>query len=408
MLPASKKSFSALLFTQFFGAFNDNLLKVLVTLLIVELVHEPDRRATLVNAAGVVFVAPFLIFSMFAGRISDRLSKPRVIYGVQIWQIVVVIVATVSVLAKDISWMMASLFCLSMQATFFSPAKYGIMPELMGEKELSYGNGILNMATFVAILIGTIAGSFLSTHLGYATALLVVGSIGGFLGSLFITPLPAAKPEMPLAWNPFADLWANWKIIGKDHSLKSGLIAVNFFWFLGALLQLVIFLYAKEMMDASPQISGLLLVSVTVGIALGSYLAGRLSRGIDLRWVPLGALGMGLFSIDLWWAHASLARTLIDLFLLGVSGGLYVIPLNAMIQWRSPAGERARVLATQNFISFTAILWASAVLWILGRLLHFNPAQIMGTMGVLILIISGSALGLSPMLRKALFRTSTS
>ncbi len=399
-----KKSFWALIVTQFFGAFNDNLLKILVTLLIVELIDDPDQRSAMVNLCGAVFVAPFLLFSMMAGRLSDRIGKPRVIYGVQIWQLVVVSVATVSLLSKHIPWMMISLFCLSMQAAFFSPAKYGIMPELMGERELSYGNGILNMATFVAILGGTVAGSFLSTHLPVASALLIAGSVGGLLGSLFITPLPAAKPEEPWAWNPLKDLWANWSLICQDRALKLGLIAVNYFWFMGALLQLVIFLYAKEMMNATPQVSGSLLVSVTVGIALGSYLAGRWSReGIDLKWVPVGAFGMGLFAMDLLWSYPSYTRTLFDCFMLGMSGGFYEIPLNAMIQWRSPPGERARVLATQNFVSFAAILWASGALWIMSSLLHLNPAQVLFTVGALTLSVFVLLLGVSADFRKLLF-----
>jgi acyl-[acyl-carrier-protein]-phospholipid O-acyltransferase/long-chain-fatty-acid--[acyl-carrier-protein] ligase len=388
--PANKKSFWALIVTQFFGAFNDNLLKILVTLLIVELIDEPEQRNALVNLSGAVFVAPFLLFSMAAGRLSDRTGKPGVIFGVQIWQIVVVAVATVSVLSKHLPWMMTSLFLLSMQAAFFSPAKYGILPELMGETELSNGNGILNMATFVAILAGTIAGSFLSTHLAVACAMLIVASVGGLLGSLSIEKLPAAKSEEPWAWNPLSDLWANWKLIRQDRTLKLGLIAVNYFWFLGALLQLNIFLYAKEMMDATPQTSGMLLVSVTVGIALGSFLAGKWSKGgIDLSLVPLGALGMGLFAVDLLWAYGSLPRTLFDLFMLGVNGGFYEVPLNAMIQWRSPAGERARILATQNFISFAAILWASAALWMMGSLLRFNPAEVLFAVGILSLAVLG-------------------
>ncbi len=388
MEPDNKKSFWALIITQFFGAFNDNLLKILVTLLIVELIHEPEQRASLVNLSGTVFVAPFLLFSMIAGRLSDRTSKSKVIYGVQIWQILVVSVAIISVLSKHIPAMMISLFLLSMQAAFFSPAKYGILPELMGEKELSYGNGILNTATFVAILGGTFAGSFLSSRLTIASIMLVAGGVGGLLGSLFIKPLPAVKPYEPWAWNPITDLWANWKIIRQDKALKLGLIAVNFFWFLGALLQLVIFLYAKEMMHVGPRVSGALFISVTVGIALGSYLVGRLSKsGIDLRWVPIGAIGMGIFSIDLLWSYHSLTRTMFDLFMLGMSGGFYEIPLNAMIQWRSPPEQRARVLATQNFVSFAAILWASGALWILGSLLHFNPAQVLCAVGVFTLSV---------------------
>jgi acyl-[acyl-carrier-protein]-phospholipid O-acyltransferase / long-chain-fatty-acid--[acyl-carrier-protein] ligase len=403
MTPERRKSFWALIVTQFFGAFNDNLLKILVSLLIVDLIADPYRRNTLVSMTGNAFVAPFLIFSMIAGRLSDRMSKSKVIFGVQVWQLLVVGVATLSLLQKNIPFMMVSIFLLSMQAAFFSPAKYGILPELMDDRELSYGNGLLNMGTFVAILVGTIAGSLLSEKLPVACGLLIVCSIGGLIGSRFIGDIPAAKPDEEWAWNPLLDLWKNWKLITQDRALKLGIAAVNYFWFMGAMLQLNVFLYTKAMMNDvpvpallqslvdkvghTPFISGALLASVTVGIAIGSYLAGRFSRGkVELGLVPLGALGMSLFAIDLGWAYHSLPRALFDFFMLGLSGGFYEIPLNSLIQWRSPPGERGRVLATQNFISFTAILFASAALWLLGSVFKLNPAEVLLTLGILSLL----------------------
>lgn len=309
---------------QFFGAFNDNLLKTLVSLLIVIWVRNAQMRDQLVYLSGVVFVAPFLIFSMVAGRLSDRLGKPKVILGVQIWQLVVVLVAIVSLLAQHIPWMMGALFLLSMQAAFFSPAKYGILPELMDEQELSNANGLFNTGTFAAILLGTVAGSFLALRLGWACGLLIAASLVGLVSSLTLMPIPAAKPDETWAWNPMTDLMSNWRLIRQNRSLKLGIIAVNYFWFFGAVLQLNIFLYAKDMMNAGPRFSGLLLIAATIGIGLGSFLAGKFSGDhLELGWVPVGALGMSLFAIDLCWAYHSRGRTLFGLFMLGASGGFY-------------------------------------------------------------------------------------
>jgi MFS family permease len=387
MTTEKKKSFWALIVTQFFGAFNDNVLKVLVQLLVVKWIVDAGVRSQLVVLATVVFDAPFILFSMMAGRLADRVGKPKVIRGVQVWQFVVVTVAAGSVYAKSIPAMMLSIFLLSMQAAFFSPAKYGILPELMPESELPQGNGLLNMATFVAILVGTIVGSFLAGRPMIACALLMAGAVGGLVASLLITPLPAARAEEPWAWNPVTDLIANWRIIREDRPLKLGIIAANYFWFMSSILVTVIFLYAKDMMHVGEKTSGLLLIAVTVGIAIGSVLAGKLSRGkIDLRLVRLGALGMSLFAIDLFWAWSSLHRTLIDFFMLGLSAGFYEIPLAALIQGRSPAGERGRVLATQNFLSFVAIFFGAAALWVLQTPLHLDPAQVFLTLGILSLI----------------------
>ncbi|MFA5975521.1 MAG: MFS transporter [Elusimicrobiota bacterium] len=383
MKKREKKSFWALLVVQFFGAFNDNLLKVLVQLSIVAWVFDAGMREQLVILVTVVFVAPFLIFSMLAGRVSDRYGKPAVIRGVQVWQLVVVFVAVASVLAKSIPIMMASIFLLSMQATFFSPAKYGVMPELMGEGELSDGNGLLNSGTFLAILIGTVAGTFLVGYRFVACGFLILGALGGLIGSFFMEKLPAAKPDESWAWNPLADLIANWKIIRQDRTLARSIMAINYFWFMGSILVTIYALYAKDMMRANEEVAGFLLISVTIGIALGSFLAGRWSRGkVELGLVPLGALGMSFFGLDLYRAWHSLPHALVDFFMLGFCGGLYEIPLNALIQWRSPAGERGRVLATQNFLSFVAILIGAIFLWVLGTPLGLNPAQIFLALGI--------------------------
>jgi len=455
MQTPEKKSFWALIVTQFFSAFNDNLLKTLVQLLIVNWVVSAHRRNQLTDLSGVIFVAPFLLFSMTAGRLSDRLPKPKVIVGVQVWQLLVVAVATVSLLKASISAMMLSLFLLSMQAAFFSPAKYGILPELMHENELSSANGILNMGTFVAILVGTIIGTFFSEELKVACGLLIGASIISLLASLQMEHLPPARPDdlsdshavrltvlmasiVALGWlvmqghhhhhartmarhiemgllsaiiaylaclENVPSLIENWKIIRQDRSLKLGVIAVNYFWFVGAILQISVFLYAREMMGGvtvsgaflhhlehfmghTAFISGILLVTVTIGIGLGSYLAGVLSgEKVETGLVPLGALGMSVFAIALGFTYHSLWKTMIDLFLLGLAGGFYEVPLNALVQWRSPARDRGRVLATQNFLSFLAILCASGALLLLGSSwLNLNPAQMFLVLGVLSLI----------------------
>lgn len=370
--------------TQFFGAFNDNVLKVLVALLIVQWVDDSVVRNNLVDLSGAVFVAPFLIFSMVAGRVADRVGKPRVIVATKFWELLVVTVAVFSLWAKSIPAMMVALFLLSMQAAFFSPAKYGILPELMGEEELSNANGLLNMATFSAILLGTITGSFLSTNVRLACMAMTAASIAGLGASFLMVPLPPAKPAEPLAWDPLQDLLANWRLIRPDRGLRLGIIAINYFWFMGAILQLNIFLYAKDMMNASPKLSGFLLIAVAIGIALGSVTAGKVSgKKVEMGLVPFGALGMSLFAIDLGWSYTSTWHTIADLFMLGFSAGFYDIPLSALVQYRSPAGERGRVMATTNFLSFVAILLASGVLYVMGTMLHLDPAQVFLSLGLI-------------------------
>jgi acyl-[acyl-carrier-protein]-phospholipid O-acyltransferase/long-chain-fatty-acid--[acyl-carrier-protein] ligase len=388
MTPVQKKSFWALMVTQFFGAFNDNVLKTLVALLIVRWIEDDVLQSQLVDLSGAIFVAPFLLFSMIAGRMADREGKPRVIVGTKIWELLVVTVTMLSLWAKSIPFLLCALFLLSMQASFFSPAKYGVVPELMGESEISRGNGWLNMGTFAAILIGTVTGSFLSTNLILAAGVMLGASVIGLAASQFMERLPAAKPGEKWAWDPLRDLIANWKLISRERSLKLGAIAVNYFWFVGAVFQLNIFLYAKQMMGVSDQMTGILLASLLIGIVLGSVIAGLISgKQVELGLVPLGLLGMGIFAIDLHWAYQSTPRLVIDLFLLGASAGFYDIPLTALVQWRSPPGERGRVLATINFISFVAILMGSASLWVIHTYTDLNPAQVFLALGTATLIV---------------------
>jgi acyl-[acyl-carrier-protein]-phospholipid O-acyltransferase/long-chain-fatty-acid--[acyl-carrier-protein] ligase len=405
MNSTQKRSFWALMATQFSGAFNDNILKILVSLQIIALVANTKSRDQLVDFSGEVFVAPFILFSMISGRICDRVAKSKVAVATKFWELLVIAAAAVSLHLQSITGMMISLFLISMQATFFSPAKYGLLPELSGEKDLSVANGWLNMATFLAILMGTLVGSFLGNRVYAACAVMAIASLVGLITSFSIKGLPAARPNTPLKWNPFSDLLENWQLIRQDRSLMLGMIAVNYFWFLAAVVQLTLFLYVKDMM-VSPQWietlaaqlgsptnqieSGVLIVALAIGIGFGSWLAGRFSEGrVEVGLVPIGSFGMGVFSTIIGFSYSSLTLTLVAFVLLGVNAGLYEIPLMSLIQWRSPATDRGRVLATANFLSFIAIALGSAALFLLHTFTRCNPAQIFLVLGFISFIGTG-------------------
>jgi acyl-[acyl-carrier-protein]-phospholipid O-acyltransferase / long-chain-fatty-acid--[acyl-carrier-protein] ligase len=393
----STSSFWSLIVTQFCGAFNDNVYKILVSLLVVSWVSDPRQSNQLVAIGTGIFAAPFLLFSMISGRVADRVSKSRITVITKIWELAVVVMGIASLWQRSIPLMMISLFMLSLQATFFSPAKYGILPEIVPESKLSSANAWLNIATFAAILVGTIAGGMVVKDWRWAAAVMVAASIVGLLSSLMIHRVPAVQPNTPLHLNPFSDLAANWRVIKKDRPLKLSIIAVNFFWFMGAALQTNIFLYAKEMMGVSQQASTYLIIAIGVGIGVGSYLAGRLSGGkVELGLVPIGALGMTIFCADLLFASHSLHRVYVDFFMLGAFAGLYDIPLVTLIQWRSPAEERGKILATSNFLSFVAIGIASLVLWGLGTGFGLNPAQVYFALGLISLIGSATIIAYLP------------
>lgn len=388
--------------TQFSGAFNDNVLKILVSLQIILLVSNVRSRDQLVDLSGEVFVAPFLLFSMLSGRASDRFRKSAVSVATKFWELLVIAVAAISLHLQSIYGMMISLFLISMQATFFSPAKYGLLPEMTSEEGLSSANGWLNMATFLAILLGTLVGSFLGNRVYAASAVMAVASLAGLFTSFFIQGAPAARPDEPLSLNPLSwisDLWVNWKIVRQDRSLKLGMIAVNYFWFLASVIQLTLFVYAKDMMvtpdwlqalssslGAPPnQITlGILIVALSIGVGVGSWLAGWLSQDrVEVGLVPVGAFGSGVFCLLAGFSYASIALTMFTFFGLGLCAGLYDVPLMALIQWRSPASDRGRVLATANFLSFVAIAVGSGMLLFIHTFMRLNPAQIFIALGLI-------------------------
>jgi len=381
-----KKSFWGLIIAQFFGAFNDNLFKLLVSYWVVAWTLDPRAENSLVQLGGAIFVAPFLIFSMVAGRVADRVGKAQVIRATKIWEFLVIGAAVISIFLKSIPLMMGTLFILSMQATFFSPAKYGVLPELMSESELPWGNAWLNIGTFMGILSGTLAAGYLAGNFIHAKIFLVFAGVIGLFGAYQMRPLPAAKPDEPLRYNLFSDLAQNWRLVSQDSLLKRSVVAVNFFWFIGAALQLNLVLYGAQMLHVTPAQTSWLIMAIAVGVGLGSFICAKLSHHhIALGWVPAGAVIMAIFGLDLLWSYDSIYRTTFAFFMLGLGGGFYDIPLMALIQARSPAGERGRIMATVNFLSFVAILLATVILWVLGSLIGLNPAQVFAVLGGLAL-----------------------
>ena len=199
--------------------------------------------------------------------------------------------------------------------------------------------------------------------------------------------LPPAKPNEPLSLNLFKDLSENWRLVRQDGLLMRGVIAVNYFWFIGAALQLNLVLYGSRMLSVSAEKTTWLIMAVAIGVGTGSFICGKFSKQkIVLGWVPVGALIMTIFGFDLLWAYHSFVRSAVAFFMLGLGGGFYDIPLMALIQARSPAPDRGRILATVNFFSFVAILGATVVLWLLGSLAGLNPAQVFGALAGMSLI----------------------
>jgi len=393
--------FHSFLWTQFLGAFNDNVYKILVSMRAVHVAANTGSGSMYLSLAGVVFVVPFLLFSGYSGHLADVLSKRKVLISVKVFEIFVMTLGLAAFFSSRIELMLLVLFLMALHSTIFSPAKYGIVPEMLPDKDLSRANGLLEMSTFVAIVLGTSIGSFLFAiwknepwKMGIVT---LAVALAGFLTSLKITKVPASGTTAPFQINPFAEVWIGTKHLLKERPLTLTVIGISYFWFLGALFQMDLFLFGSEVLKESDLKVGLLVTALAIGIGIGSMLAGRLSGNkVELGLVPLGAIFMGVFCIALYAARGSYTLSVIALSILGLTSGLFIVPLNAYLQQRSESHEKGRIIATNNFYNTIGLLLASGALTGLHDKLHFSADKLMLIFGVVTLVSSVYVVSIVP------------
>jgi len=386
--------FEAFLWTQFLGAFNDNVFKMIVSVFAVSAAAGTNISSRNLALAGAVFVVPFLLFAGYSGQLTDRFSKTRVLQITKSLEIFTMLLAIAALLAGRIEYLLVVLFLLATQANFFSPAKYGILPEMLGEAQLTRANGLLELTTFVAIVIGTSFGTFLFQHwqttpLRMGLALLAI-AIAGSLASLGIRKVPAAGSREPFNWNPFHEIVEGARVLRQRKPLALSVYGISWFWFVGALFQLALLLLGAEVLHVDETKVGLLVAALAAGIGLGSVGAGALSGDyIELGLVPVGSALMGIGSIALG-ATNNYLHAIVCLVAIGAGGGFFAVPLNAFLQEEAPATEKGRILATNNFANMVGVILASGFLWLLHDQFHWNAAMIILALGVLMLI--GSAI----------------
>ncbi|TMA58611.1 MAG: MFS transporter, partial [Deltaproteobacteria bacterium] len=387
----SKPPILGLLAAQCLGAFNDNVYKMVVSLLAVNAAVSAGGGSGALSLISVIFILPFFLFSGYAGYAADACSKRTVLVVTKAFEIGAMGLGFFAFLSGRIELMLGVLFLMALQATFFSPAKYGILPELLPDKDLSRANGLLEMSTFLAILLGTSLGSMMfaawKDRLGVIGLVLVVISIAGTLASLGIPKVPPAGTGKSFRLNPWAEILSGLRRLSEQRVLWLTVVGISYFWFLGALLQMDILLFGKEVMGLDDLWVGVLGTCLAIGIGLGSLMAGRLSGDkVELGLVPLGSIGIGVFSLLLSSSAASYPQTAVALALLGFSGGLFVVPLNAFLQQKSGQGEKGRLIATTNFLNTIGILLASAVLWVLRDQFHIQADWIILILGLFTLL----------------------
>lgn len=382
------KGFAALLLTEFLGAFNDNAFKLVIAFLAVDQFVTRSGGSFYLSLAGILFALPYFLFSTYAGFLADRFSKQKIIVFIKFIEILLMVMGLFALMSANIWFTFLVLFLMGTHSAFFSPSKYGILPEILPSDRLSWGNGLVQMWTFTAIILGQACGGILTqmSHMQvYKTAYAFIGiAVVGALVSLFVTKVRPSGATRRFELNFLKEAIENIKWIKPNRGVFLSILGLMYFGFLGGLFHLNILLYARKIMGIEHFPLSILLIILAFGIGLGSLLAGKLSnKRIEFGFVPLGAIGLSLFSIILGFVYHSYLKVAVCLFLLGLSAGFYIIPLNAYIQQASPVDRKGQVLATTNILTCLTGLFASAMIFVFKDIIQLNSAQIFLLMGLL-------------------------
>lgn len=368
------RRFLPLFVTQFLGAFNDNVIKnALVVLLTFQAAGWTTLKPeVLANLAAGIFILPFFLFSATAGQLADKFDKARLARIAKLLEIGIVLIAGVGFLLHELSVLLVALFLLGLQSTLFGPVKYAILPQHLKDSELVGGNALIEAGTFVAILLGTLGGGLLAGTGGATIFITLAGlvvAVAGYVASRGIPVAPAPAPTLRIDPNPFSATWQNFRFAREQRSVFLSILGISWFWLYGALLLAQFPAYTKNVLGGGETAVTLLLGVFTFGIGAGSLLCERLSGGrVELGIVPLGSIGLTLFGLDLAFASpatpggealgalALLAqpgswRILADLILIGIFGGFFIVPLYALVQQRSADEHRARIIAANNILN---------------------------------------------------------
>jgi len=377
--------------TQFQGAFSDNVLKNLVVFMMLGLnVSEAEEHRIGEWVTGL-FSLPFILFSMAGGFLADRFSKRTVMVGVKIFEVFVMLFALAGLIWHQQAMLLAGVFFMGTHSAFFGPSKYGSLPELLPEKRLSWGNGLLELGTFMAIILGTVAAAtmaqYFPNHPAWSGLLLVGLAVVGLATSLTIVRMPPANPAKQFHANFLGQLALRIKAMRGDRPLALAVLGNSYFNFLGALLLLNLFFYGDNVLHLSKIQIGYTNVALALGIGFGSVAAGYLSGGkIEYGLVPLGAFGLSLASLSLSASGVSFRGALVRLALLGFAGGFFIVPLAALLQHRPAKEEKGEVLAAANLLSFVGVFLVWPAHYLLTQLAQLNPLRIFFFGGVLTLV----------------------
>ena len=369
-----QRRFAPFFWVQFLGAGNDNVFKFAFTVMVtyqLKVSWLPASQAGLV--IGALFILPYLLFSATSGQLADKHPKEVLIRFVKTLEIAIMAVAAWGFAEQNVPLLLACVFLMGLHSTLFGPVKFAYLPQHLNERELTGGNGMVEMGTFVAILLGNVAGGLLIAvpQVGpqYVAAACLLLAVLGRVMAQAIPLSPPTDPGLAINWNPFTETWRNLKLAHGNVVVFRSLLGISWMWFFGAVFLSQFPVFAREVLYGNEQVASLLLVVFSIGIGTGALLCEMLSRRhVEIGLVPLGAFGMTLFSVDLYVASRSLPpaealtlgafmavpahwRVLADLFALSLFAGIFSVPMYALIQLRSQPTHRARIIAANNILN---------------------------------------------------------
>lgn len=386
-----QRRFLPFFLTQFFGAFNDNVFKNALVIMIAFRVVE-EQVDILTNLAFGLFILPFFLFSAFAGQVADKFEKSMLIRRVKMGEMCVMTLASVGFYLNSIPLLIFVLFLMGAQSSLFGPVKYGYLPEKLDNHELMGGNGLVEASTFISILLGTILGGILialDSFIPISVAVLTFATLG-YLSARNIPLCEAAEPSIKLNWNIWRATSNNLKILPENRVVFLSILGISWFWFFGSVFLAQMPNFSRTVLSGNEHVVTLLLTMFSIGIGIGSLLCEKLSgRRVEIGLVPVGAIGLAWFGFDLYWvshawpvselkdlgiaavlATSGAHRVCIDLAMIGVFGGLYIVPLYSLIQERSDANKVSRIIAGNNIINaifmVVAALLGMVVLGVMG------------------------------------------
>jgi len=370
-----QRRFFPFFLTQAFGALNDNVFKNALIIMIgfrgMSALGLDSKL--LVTASAVIFILPFFLFSATFGQLADKFEKSKSIQYIKIAEIAIMLLATVGLYLNNTEILLSVLFLLGFQSTVFGPIKYGLLPQHLNEDELVGGNALIESGTFLAILFGTILGGVIAAlemdvAFWLSVTTLVIAFVGYFT-SRQIPETPPVAPELKINWNPMTETVRNLKFLKSNKVVFLGVLGISWFWFYGAVFIAQIASYTQYTLAGKESVATLILAVFSIGIGIGSVFCEKLSSGrVEIGLVPIGSLGLSLFAIDLYYANTQTGlsaiyswkefidytgsfRILLDMVMIGVFGGIFTVPLYALIQQRSDEKHLSRVMAGNNVVN---------------------------------------------------------